>query len=446
MTAATARYLDGRDFPILGKAHGDALRPLLVALNHLPESARRWLYRTGSGREGQPAELVARTDAEALARYVVRRYPRRTYPGVMIGSTPGSAVHLAAALGVPLLPQTLLLPLGHAPIDLDDPKAEIALARPVAEALLSRNPELVVHHMSDPTNDRLTLAKFSYFRVKRTRLGSTYERFLAERIEPGGTVYVVESRHSWPTARLADRYYFQFGGVGGLTPEEYLEGGPRVAEFLAAQGSRRRGWDPPQPDAERPEAEWGFDAGLADDIEAVAARLGLRVARLTFDHADDLSPFVAELYRWWYRRMNRPANRLFVESFVLLDPYWVLRVGAVPYWVTFNTEPGLERLGSYLATTGDYDVIEATLVSNGTWTPGLAGPAEWEPVLSRARVRGRLAGVDAGRFPTDLAVFARYRDTLRASAERYPLPPPLAVADLERFRDEVPGGQPVDVS
>ena len=432
MVAATARFLEGRDFPVLGKAYGNLLRPLLVGINQLPAGARRWLYRVGSGREGLPAEVLGRLDEDRLAEQVVARYRRRRYPGALVGSTPGSAVHLAAALGMPLLPQTLLLPLAHRHVEVDDPRADIAAARPVAEAIVARNPHLVVHHMADPTNDRMTLARFSYFRLKRTVLGPAYERFLAECVAPGGTLYLVESAHRWPTTELGERYVFQFGGVGGLTSEEYLHGGDRVARFLAREGSARSRWDAPEPTGTSPEAEWGFQPELAEDVARFARQRGLRLVRVRFDHADDLSPFVAELYRWWYRRLGRPATRLFVESFVLIDPYWVLRAGAVPYWATFNAEPGLERLCAYLDGADPYELIEATLVSNGTSTPGVAGPDEWATVLAKAP-RGRLAGVDPARFPSDLAVFARYRDTLRATRPLLPLPPSLAPGDVEAF-------------
>jgi hypothetical protein len=439
MALASARYLSGKDFPILGHSYGPALRPFLVAVNRLPEKSRRWLYRVGSGREGLRPEVMASTSADAVTESVLRRFPRRKYPGALIGSTPGSAVHLAAALGMPLLPQTLLLPLARPGVSPDDPRGDIVAARPVAEALLEHNPELVVHHMSDPNNDRLTLAKFAYFRVKRTSLGPVYERFLRGRIEPGGTLFLIESGHRWPTTRISERYYFQFGGIGGLTPEEYCHGGERVADFLRREGSDRQEWNPPDPDGLRPEAEWGFEPELAGDVQRFARQHGLRVVRVRFDAADDLSPLVADLYRWWYATLGRPTNRLFVESFVLIDPYWVLRAGAVPYWVTFNTEPGVEHLARYLDRSDPYDLVEATLVSNGTWTVGLAGPDHWERVFKRARQEGRFSGVDTNRFPSDLAVFVRYRDALRRSVTKYPLPPPLAVSEaVEYLKDHGP--------
>jgi hypothetical protein len=190
---------------------------------------------------------------------------------------------------------------------------------------------------------------------------------------------------------------------------------------------------PPAPDELRPEAEWGFEPELAADVERFARRHGFRVVRIRFEAADDLSPLVAEFYRWWYTRLGQPTNRLFVESFVLLYPYWVLRAGAVPYWMTFNTEPGVEHLARYLGQSDPYDLIEATLVSNGTWTAGLAGPDHWKRIFEHARLGGGFSGVDTERFPSDLAVFVRYRDALRRSAAQAPLPPPVPIPEAEDF-------------
>lgn len=280
MALASARFLAGKGFPILGHSYGPALRPVLASINHLPERSRKWLYRVGSGREGLPPDVMAAARADSVAEAVVRRFPRRKYPGALIGSTPGSAVHLAAAMGMPLLPQTVLLPLARPGVSPDDPMGDIAAARPVGEALLEQNPDLVLHHMSDPNNDRLTLAKFAYFRVKRTSLGSAYEQFLRELVPPGGTLFLVESGFQWPATRISDRYYFQFGGIGGLTPKEYCDGGERVADFLRREGSHQQKWNPPEPDGLRPEAEWGFEPQLAEDVERFAREHGLKVVRL----------------------------------------------------------------------------------------------------------------------------------------------------------------------
>jgi hypothetical protein len=179
--------------------------------------------------------------------------------------------------------------------------------------------------MHDPNQDRLTLRRVAYFRVKRTRLGTVYERFLTQTLTPGGVVLLVECRQTWPTIRVGDRHVFQFGAVGGMTPQEYHDGSPRLADYLRRYRAGRTRWEAPTPDGESPEAEWGFDDGLRADVLAFARRHGYRVRRLVFDDPQDLSPLVADLYRWWYRQRGLPDDRLLVESFILLEPWWTLR-------------------------------------------------------------------------------------------------------------------------
>jgi hypothetical protein len=80
----------------------------------------------------------------------------------------------------------------------------------------------------------------------------------ASALEPGGILLQVECRRTWPTTRVDDRYYFQMGALGGATPEEFFHGSERVEAYLERYESHRRRWDPPAPDSETPEAEWGF--------------------------------------------------------------------------------------------------------------------------------------------------------------------------------------------
>ena len=49
--------------------------------------------------------------------------------------------------------------------------------------------------------------------------------------------------------------------------------------------------------------------GLAN-VETFAAAHGYRVRRLTYDGPEDLSPLVADLYRWRLRDHGLPSGRL----------------------------------------------------------------------------------------------------------------------------------------
>ena len=153
---------------------------------------------------------------------------QRQYPAIAIGSTNGAAIHLCAALGIPWLPQNLLVLVRRDGLDPDEPRKIMESGREVAESLLAAAPEMALHHMVDPTQDRLMGREALYFRLKRLKLGRAYESFIARHLAPGGILFTIECDLRWPVKRVADRHVFQFGGVGGLSPDEYLRGSERV--------------------------------------------------------------------------------------------------------------------------------------------------------------------------------------------------------------------------
>ncbi len=280
------------------------------------------------------------------------------------------------------------------------------------------------------------LEGMAYLRLKRHALGRTFERFLEERLSPGGTVMLVENSRTWRSRAVGERAYFQFGCLGGVSEEEYHDSGDRIAAYLAREGSPRRRWEPPQPDGRRPEAEWGFDPALRLDVERVVHRFGYRLSRLVVEEPQDLSPFVADLYRWWYRRRGLSGHRLLVESYAQWDPLWALRLGAVPFWCRFNMEPAYEQLEQYLNAVERYDHIHLNLFSQGLWSPGVVPVERWrELVTSAARVRGEVIGVDSAAYPLDTGSTMRYQPAFAALPPRHPLPAPLDVADIDRCLD-----------
>ena len=231
MLRALASFLHGKDFPDLGLS--SALRPLAVGANLLPTTLRQEAYKLGGYFEAIAPEQLERVKDEDIGRWVVEQFPARRYPAVLVGSSNGALVHLAAALGTPWLPQTFLIPLHQRGIEVDEPKHALEFGREPGRRLLEANPDLQLHHMHDANQDRLMTHYMTYFRIKRRRLGEAYARFLVEHLQPGGIIILVDCRHSWPTTRVGPRHVFQHGGAGGMTPQEYLYGGPRVARWFA---------------------------------------------------------------------------------------------------------------------------------------------------------------------------------------------------------------------
>src|SRR3954453_12162515 len=100
-----ARALQQRDFRHLGQSRLKV--PLVRASALLPVRLRRRAYAIASGREGGRPEQLGAIDLEEGAAWVPTRYAARRSEAVLIGSSNGALTHLAAACGVPWLPQTL---------------------------------------------------------------------------------------------------------------------------------------------------------------------------------------------------------------------------------------------------------------------------------------------------------------------------------------------------
>ncbi|NGO12616.1 hypothetical protein G5C60_34660 [Streptomyces sp. HC44] len=337
-----------------------------------------------------------------------------------------------------MLPQTYLVPV-RAEVDPDRPRAALTAGLELGRSMVASNPDLALCHMHDPSQDRAMLVRFQYFRFKRRRLGPTLERFLEERLAPGATIFIVDCTLTWPVTVLGERHSFQFGALGGMSPDEYVTGSDRVAEHLAEQHAPVRRWEAPPADEQQPEAEWGYDDGLTKDITDVAARCGHRVRRITLAEPEHLSPTIAELYRWWHRRRGIPAERLLVETYNQWEPHWTLRLGAVPFWLQFTARSSLELLESYLGGAEPYQHIDVNLFSNGLRSVGQVPVEEWHEVAERyALESGGTLGVDEGAYPRDFGATMRHRPALAALPERYPMPSPLGLSELDEFLTHLP--------
>jgi len=436
MVQSLSRFLRGQDFPRVGASA--LTTPLAPVINALPRRVREAGFTWGGWREAVPAHEAGTIRSEEIGRWIASSYPRRPYPAAMIGSASGAAIHLCAALGIPWLPQTTLLLVRRSGVDIDEPRAILEAGRAASMEVLAANPDISLHHMHDANQDRLMVHLVEHFRLKRQRLGEALEAFLAETLSPGGTLFLAECGRSWPTTRVADRYVFQLGGVGGATPDEYLGGSPRVTALLHQYGSRHQHWDAPEPDGERPEAEWGFDPALRADVIRFAKARGYRVRRILFDEPDDLSPVVANLYRWWYRQRGLNGSRLLVQTFVQIEPWWTLRTGSVPFWLVFSVEPAASRLERYLDHEPAFDDIRLTLFSHGTDSIGLASVERWQAILNRAGKGGSFLGTDTRAYPHDFAAYLRYSRAVRELPGRVPMAPPLSLKQLDAFLAETP--------
>ena len=316
---AVIAALKGRSFPHLGAPRWQALA--IRAGGHLPWPILRQIYTRIGAAEGIDPQRLGDVDLAAVAQWFADQVPDRRYPAIMIGSSNGALAHLAAALDVPWLPDTVLVPVAHA----DDPdRADDVLefGAQVAPALLERNPDIGLHHMHDPLQDELMSRWMSYFRVKWRALPTAYADLVRSRLRPGGQVIMVDDTSTWPVTRVAERHVFQAGGRGGAPPKDYL--------------SRAH---TPSADETAPEAEWGLDRSFAADLTRWCETASVPLIKISYDGPQAPAAAVAETMRDWYRSRGEAADRLVVPSFVLGDPWNTVNAAAVPFWTFFAVQP-----------------------------------------------------------------------------------------------------------
>ncbi|MPY81087.1 MAG: hypothetical protein GEV04_22185 [Actinophytocola sp.] len=435
MLRATARGIRGESFDHLGRGPVRALPVKLSAA--LPGLARRRGFAVAGGTEGVPPRRLGAVDMEDVAAWVVRHYDRDQYPGVLIGPPNGAAVHLCAATGMPFLAQTFLVPVQWSDNDPDHPADAMEFGGRVAGPLLDRNPDVMLHHMHDGNQDRLMVSRMTYFRLKWTALPHAYQRFLAERLAPDAPVVLLADESAWPTTRVGDRHVFQTGARGGLSPEEYVHGSARLAEFLHAQGSRHRRFQAPSPDGVSPEAEWGYDARIGADVRSVATETSHPVVTVRIQSPESLSEPTARLIRQRARDAGGDGDRLVVESFIMLDAARAERSGSVPYWSFFPVQDSLRGCTSFVeraAAAGDpYRDVDVLLFPHGVASVGATPPRSWAQRL-RDHVSGtvRFVSGTAERWPAHIDTLGRYGRALRQLPSQPRPSSPLPVDEMRR--------------
>ncbi|MGH8419591.1 MAG: hypothetical protein ACRER8_20290 [Pseudomonas sp.] len=429
MVQALASALN--DEPFTSPSQSPVVDKLMLLLNGMPRKSRERIYAFGGMAEGIGRRRASQLDFEAISEWVTGQYADRHYPAAFIGSSNGAMIHLAAAMKIPWLPQTFLCPVRALGNDPDYAQRAFEEGLGTVTNLLDADPRIAVHHMHDPNQDRLMLQQMTYFRLKFQRLPLAYREFLLRNLPRGATLYVNRCDRQWPVTRTGTRSVFQFGATGGATEAEYFDGSARVAEYLGRYGIPRTRWEPPRATEMAPEAEWGFDPALLEDLRELAEQRQWRLVEISYVEPEALSVPTAEIYKQWYAEQGVETKRLLVDSFLLSDPHTTLALRAVPLWLLFGVEPSAALLERYLTQTEGFDEVDLMLFSHGTEGVGLATMQRWQQALSKAAGVTRLIGVDANRYPRDFATFTRFARDLQQLKPRFQSPLPMSLDFFE---------------
>lgn len=403
--------------------------PVLGRHADLPYPLRDSALVNDAGAEAIPAEHARRIDAEAVADWIIGRYPAPTYPAVVLGSPHGAAVHLAAALGAPWLPTGFTVTVRRPVAPVGDWYGALERGVSVAAGIIAGNPTVTVRQVHDPLRRSRLCSSTLTLHVRWRRLPAAYRTFLRHRLQPGAASLLLRDVRTWPALEAAPGHTFQIGSpVSGWRPIDYTMDNPSFVSLINQLGDD--GWLTPYPKAPLRYAELAGEPQLEPDLRQATAESGRPTHRVLYPNPEALSACVADLYRDWLRDWGRGANRCVVESERLIAPWQVLATGLVPYWCETASRRAVAGAESWLAGSSGFDSVDVFPAPPGSTCDAHAELRQWRAVASFGRLRGTVSREAARRYPL-LPLPASHATTqLHPPRGGGSFPPPRAIVQV----------------
>lgn len=425
---------DAYHFPVIQRY---ALR-LLAAL---PQSAAKWLIpRVQRAAALKPAEMeTVTTEMLCQNRLADYRELDGPFPAVVMGVGMGGATaHLCLSVGGPFLPQAFVL-TGQGGSPNGDVKTYFDRSHRTAIVLTERNPELFSIQHYDPVHDGWLTRSVNHLRLKLIRMPQSYKKYLVKHLKPGGDVIFLDGQAEWLRYRVGERSVFQVGGWGDMSPEEFINGSPRLDDYSRAAGFSVSKWAFDSSLLERgPESEWGSESGFAAEVEQFCSENGFRYLRIAKDNPNDFSRLAFLAVMRQLHLEDRQPPGVLIEMFSQFDATAVVRAGLLPLWLIFNTHDSLRFLESM---RGQFPVevpLFFSPLATFSLTPDMADFTDWERVL-QGRDWSNI-GARKSHYPADARALLDWNLALRrwVSEHNHPIHRRLSGKELLQLSDEMP--------
>lgn len=364
--------------------------PVLGRHAQLEPGLRRLVLANDACVAAVPLDDIAEIDAEAVAAWIVGRFPADDYPVAVLGSPHGAAVHLAAALGGAWLPTSFPVTLPWPDGSVGDAAGAADWGGILAREIMERNPSVTVRQVHDPVLRGPLCGATVTLRLRWRELPAAYADFL-RRCESS---LLLRDMRTWPVMDGPSGFSFQVGSAAnGLGHDDHRPGHPTFRRLLDAIGAD--GWSRPLRETPVRYAETAGDPALDPQLRELAAEIGRPAYRVLYGTPEALSACVADLYRDHFG----PESDLLIETGRLLDPAGVASRGLVPYWCESASRRAFAAAESWLAGSEPFDDITVLPEPPGTDCETHAGLAHWRSLAGFAAGRGRVDRTAAGRFP-----------------------------------------------
>jgi hypothetical protein len=421
VSKSVAAGLQGKYHESLGLSQWQ--RSALRLLGSLPPGLARSVLSHAQTFTALDYDILNDLSSESLAQARVNDYASLVgkFPSIIIGAAlGGAAAHLALALGGPFLPQAFVLTLKGGSVD-GDPFSYFNRSAGVAATVAGRNPDIVTIQHYDPVHDGWITKRANHLRIKLIALPHAYDEFIRRRLQPGGTVYYLECGATWLRYRTGERGFFQVGGWGGLAPQEFLEGSPRIQRFCQASGLRSCNWQLPGFALETgPESEWGSEAGLGEALEDFCRLHGFRYLPIQLAGPFDYARLAFSTHSLLLEEEGTAPSGVLVEMFSQFDALAARQGGLLPLWLVFNTDDSLAFFKEMRPEIPRDRPVFFSAVPTFSLTPDLVPWSGWEEAFDGLDWRN--LGPRPDYYPSDTRTLLEWNKPLRRWVNKYGKP------------------------
>lgn len=400
-------YCDNYRFPAWQKT-------LLTAMGTLPQDVARFAISRFESISGLNPKVMDDFSLDAMVRTRLNDYNGLSgpFPAIMVGAAlGGAATYLSLALGGPFLPQAYVVSLKRGSYS-GDVNEYLHRTLDTALRIAEDNPGLMTIQHYDPVHDGWMTRFINHLRFKLLDLPPAYAEFIRTTVEPGGAVVYLDSGATWLRYRIGLRSFFQVGGWGGISPEEFLEGSERIRAYARPAGLNSTDWKLKDYPLERgPESEWGSEPELAEALEIFCRSEGYRFVRIHLPHPNDFPRLAFSAAKSLLEKEGRLPSGVLVEMFTQFDATASRLAGLLPLWLVFNTPDSLEFLREMRAKFPADKPIFFSPLATFSMTPDLVPWKEWETVL--AGLNWMNIGTRPNHYPADARALVKWFEPLR---------------------------------
>lgn len=392
----------------------------LRVIGMLPTGVASRVIPFAQGRSGLDPNLAATMTTEALIQNRLADYRSLMgrFPGVVIGVAQGGATaHLARLIGGPFLPQAFVLTIkGGSPKGVA--MEYFSLSRNIAQRITDRNPELISIQHYDPVHDGWLTRRVNHLRLKLISLPEAYRAFIRERVIPGGDVIYLDGGATWLRQQVGPRNYYQAGGWGAISADEFYYGSERVGTYAKKEGFSQSSWKLDNFAIESgPESEWGSEPGLCESLELFCKQEGYKFYPIHFNDPNQFSRLAFQAYQAYFLKEGIAPSGVVIEMFSQYDAGLVRAGNLLPVWLIFNTEDSLAFLKSMLPDIPRELPVFFSALSTFSMTPDLVPWSEWESALGG--YQWNIAGARPAHYPADASALLDWWKPILAWQQKY---------------------------